>query len=182
MPASGWSCAGLYTTERFGFGTYRWFVEGAIDKFDPNVVLGLFTYGGTDFIDEIDIEIAKWGRNNSEDSNLSYSVYPRAGNTTENTSKHISSNTRMTLQGSYTTHQFEWTEDCVSFQSQHGFHNSSMRNVFFTFQTPETFAPNVPILSAPLNMNLWTFKGRPPTDGKEVEIVVHDFQYTKQRL
>lgn len=176
LPSSGWSCAELYTDVKFGFGTYRWFVEGAIDKFDTNIVFGLFTYGGVDSTNEIDIEVAKWGRPEPEASNLFYTVYPRALNTT----KPVSSGTLMALQGTFTTHQFTWTEDYVSFQSQHGFQSSPTKNVFFTWQTPASFAPYMPVLSAPMHMNLWTFKGRQPTDGKEVEIVIHDFQYTKQ--
>lgn len=76
---SGWSCAELYTEEKFGFGTYRWFVDGAIDKFDPNVVLGLFTYGGCgkDSIDEIDIEMAIWGEIDPAASNLFFTIWPR---------------------------------------------------------------------------------------------------------
>lgn len=175
-PESGWSCAELYTNEHFGFGTYRWFVEGAIDKFDPNVVLGLFNQGAEDATDEIAVEMAKWGRNESEASNLFYTVYPRALNTTKPSSLGL----RMVLQGTYTTHQFKWSEDNVSFQSQHGFQNLSMNNVFFTYQTPTTFSQHMPIVSVPLHMNLWAFKGNPPTDGKEVEIIIHDFQYEKE--
>lgn len=175
-PESGWSCAELYTNENFRFGTYRWFVEGAIDKFDPNVVLGLFNYGTVDATNEIAIEMAKWGRTESEASNLFYTVYPPALNTT----KPSSFGFRMALQGTYTTHQFKWTEDYVSFQSQHGFQNLPTHNVFFTYQTPTTFSQYMPISSVPLHMNLWAFKGNPPTDGEEVEIVIHHFQYKKE--
>ncbi|XP_037035095.1 uncharacterized protein LOC119073618 isoform X3 [Bradysia coprophila] len=173
-PSSGWSCAKLQTNVNFGFGTYRWFIQGAIDKFDPNIVLGLFTYGGVDYINEIDIEIAKWGRNQS--SNLFYTVYP----SDLNGSKSVSSEIQMILQGTYTTHQFNWTKDYVRFQSQHGFKSSPTENVFFSYQTPANFTHSMPVIRVPLHMNLWMFKGRPPTDGKEVEIVVNDFQYEEE--
>lgn len=159
-----------------GFGTYRWFVEGAIDKFDTNVVLGLFTYGGADTTNEIDIEIARWGQPDPRAKNLSYTIYPRALNTT----KPVSSGTLMNLNGgTYTTHRFQWTKDHVSLQSQGGFKTSPTENVFFSYQTPASFTPYMPVVSAPLHMNLWAFEGRPPTDGKEVEVIIHDFQYTK---
>jgi hypothetical protein len=29
----------------------------------------------------------------------------------------------------------------------------------------------------PVHLNLWLFQGRPPSDGKEVEIVVKSFSY-----
>lgn len=171
--SSGWTCAELYTNVTFGFGTYRWFVEGAIDRFDTNVVLGIFTYGGVDNINEIDIEMAKWGRLEPKASNLFYTIYPRANGT-----EPVSNGTQMSLEGTYTTHRFTWTNDYVSLQSQHGFQKSPTENVFFAYQTPAYFAPSMPILSVPLHTNLWIFKGRPPTDMKEVEIIIHDFQYT----
>lgn len=175
IPAKGWTCAALYTTVEFGFGTFRWFVEGAIDKFDQNVILGLFTYGGIDYINEIDIEIAKFGRNEPDASNLYYTVYPRELGVT----KKISFSKRVTLQGTYTTHQFEWTPEYVTFQSQHGFRTSPNENVYFSVKTPANFSSSIPYLSAPLRLNLFTFRGRPPTNGQEVEIVIHDFQYTE---
>lgn len=159
-----------------GFGSYRWFVEGAIDKFDTNVVLGLFTYGGVDGTNEIDIEVARWGQTESVAPNLSYTIYPRA----LNAGQRVSSSKHISLGGTYTTHRFEWTKDYVSLQSQNGFQNSPNQDVFFKYKTPASFASIMPIVTAPLHMNLWIDRGRPPTDGKEVEIVIHDFQYTRQ--
>jgi hypothetical protein len=40
-----WTAAELFTTEKLGFGTYQWQVAGPIDRFDKNVVLGLYPYG-----------------------------------------------------------------------------------------------------------------------------------------
>ncbi|CAF0976023.1 unnamed protein product [Rotaria sp. Silwood1] len=170
----GWTCAELYTNVKFGFGTFRWFVEGAIDKFDPRVVLGLFTYGGVDGTNEIDIEVAKWGRTELVASNYFYTVYPH----TLGIAQPVSNGTRISLQGTYTTHQFTWTSDKVSFLGQHGFMTSPTENIFYSYQTPTAFAPSIPYTSAPLHMNLWLFQGKPPMNGQEVEIIVHDFQYT----
>lgn len=171
---SGWSCAELYTNVKFGFGTYRWFVEGAIDKFDRNMVLGFFTYGSLDRTNEIDIEVALWGRTEVQASNFFYTVFPNELNVGP-----VSKGKRIALNdGTYTTHQFTWTRDHVSFRSQYGFKTSPTEDVFFTYQTPASFTPHMPVLSVPLHMNLWIFNGGVPTDNKEVEIVVHGFQYT----
>ncbi|UJR29199.1 hypothetical protein I4U23_010413 [Adineta vaga] len=170
-----WTCAELYTHVKFGFGTYRWFVEGPIDKFDRNVVLGLFTYGGIDGTNEIDIEVAKWGRTEPEASNFFYTVYPH----TLGVSQPNSHGTRISLQGTYTTHQFIWQPYNVIFQSQHGFQHSPNQNIFSSYQTPISFTSAMPHIDAPLHMNLWAFQGKPPTDGTEVEIIIHDFKYTK---
>ncbi len=99
---NGWTSAELYSANKFQFGTFRWFVEGAVDKFDPNVVLGLFTYGGADGTNEIDIEFAKWGVTDSAASNLFYTIYPRA----LGIAQPVSDGTRLSLQVTYTTNQF----------------------------------------------------------------------------
>ncbi|CAF3418158.1 unnamed protein product [Rotaria sp. Silwood1] len=164
----GWTCAELYTNVKFGFGTFRWFVEGAIDKFDPRVVLGLFTYGGVDGTNEIDIEVAKWGRTELVASNYFYTVYPH----TLGIAQPVSNGTRISLQGTYTTHQFTWTSDKISFLGQHGFMTSPTENRFYSYQTPTAFAPSIPYTSAPLHMNLWLFQGKPPMNGQTVEIVI----------
>ncbi|CAF2723358.1 unnamed protein product [Rotaria sp. Silwood2] len=171
----GWTCAELYTKVKFSFGTFRWFVEGAIDQFDPNVVLGMFTYGGVDGTNEIDIEVAKWGQRDPKASNIFYTVYPHK----LGIAQPVSSGTRISLQGTYTTHQFTWSHKKVSFLAQYGFMTSPKKNIFYSYQTPIRFASSMPYTSAPLHMNLWMFQGKPPTNGKEVEIIIHNFKYTK---
>jgi len=55
----------LFSTDKIGFGTYQWQVEGHADNIDKSTVLGLFPYGpkagiGVDAENEIDIEFSKW--------------------------------------------------------------------------------------------------------------------------
>ena len=174
-PTTGlWTCAELYTKVKFTFGTFRWFVEGPLDKLDTNIVLGLFTYGGADGTNEIDIEVARWGATDPNASNIFYTIYPH----TLGVAKPVSSGTRLSLQGTYTTHQFIWSRYNVASQIQGGFiKDSSTKNLIYSYTTPNEFSSAMPIIPAPIHMNLWAFKGRPPTDGKEVEIIIHDFQY-----
>jgi hypothetical protein len=176
-PTTGsWTCAELYTKTKFSFGTFRWLIEGPIDKLDPNVVLGLFTYGGIDGTNEIDIEVAKWGQTDPEASNLFYTVYPR----TLDTSKPVSTGTRLSLQGIYTTNQFTWSYNHVTSEIQEGFIIGPLtENRIFSYTTPKYFSSAVPYIRAPIHMNLWTFQGKPPINGEEVEIIIHDFNYTK---
>ena len=170
----GWTCAELYTNNRFSFGTFRWFVEGPIDKLDTNVVLGLFTYGGADGTNEIDIEVAKWGRTEPEASNFFYTVYPH----TLDAAEKLSSGTRLSLEGTYTTHQFTWSRENVALQIQGGFvEQPQEENSIFSYKTPSSFTPAMPYITAPIHMNLWAFKGTSPTDDQEVEIIIHDFKY-----
>jgi hypothetical protein len=74
-----WTASELFTTDKLGFGTYQWQVDGPIDRFDKNVVLGLFPYGpaagiGGDGTNEIDIEYSFWGH--ADGDNGDWTDYP----------------------------------------------------------------------------------------------------------
>ena len=103
--------------DRLGFGRYQFWVIGAIDQLDPNVVFGLFNYPtpdvGPDGTNEIDIEFARWG--NRKAPNANYTVYPAK---TGFDRAHACFS--MELNGDYTTHRFGWSSTSVAFQSLHG--------------------------------------------------------------
>ncbi len=173
---NGWTSAELYSVKTFQYGTFRWFVEGAVDQLDPNVVLGLFTYKGPDGTNEIDIEFAKWGQTISGVSNLFYTTYPSA----LGIAQPVSVGTLLTLDGTYTTNQFNWTSSQVASQIQGGFISGSQtKNLIYSYTTPSNFSSAIPTAAAPIHMNLWSFQGQPPLNGQEVEIIIHDFKYTK---
>jgi hypothetical protein len=73
-----WYCSQVSMAGRLGFGRYQFWVIGRIDKFDPNVVFGLFNYPtpdvGPDGTHEIDIEFADWGKPKAPIGN--YTVWP----------------------------------------------------------------------------------------------------------
>lgn len=164
-----WNCAEIYSNQNFGYGTYQWQVEGAIDKFDRNIVLGLFNYSGNDRYDEMDIEFARWG--NDAWPNLNYTVWPAAGGTGPwEYSKNF------TLNGTYTTHRFVRTPSSVVFKSMGGFYNDDT-NLFET-ATCSAPASSISLLSMPIHMNLWLYDGNAPGNGNEVEVIIHNFKYT----
>jgi hypothetical protein len=79
-----WTASEIFTTDKLGFGTYQWHVDGPIDTYDKNVVLGLFPYGpaagiGSDGTNEIDIEYSRWGR--ASGPNGDWTNYPASGTT-----------------------------------------------------------------------------------------------------
>lgn len=173
-----WSCAEVYTApDTLGFGTYQWQVEGRIDAFDPNIVLGLFTYGpsvgaGTDGTNEIDVEFAHWGNASYPIGN--WTVWPAsAGSATSETFT-------FSLPSARSTSRFTWSDSSVAYRLMEGF--QSLDSTAGDLHDPWTFQPptpqtSVPQLPASLNMNLWLFKGQAPTDGQEVEIILQDFQF-----
>jgi hypothetical protein len=75
--AGKWTCAEVIGPTSFGYGTYSFVIGTSLDAFDPNVVLGLFTWSDRARYAhrEIDIEVAKWG-NASDLTNAQFVVQP----------------------------------------------------------------------------------------------------------
>ncbi|WP_442589722.1 glycoside hydrolase family 16 protein [Pedobacter sp. AW31-3R] len=165
-----WRCAEVKSTVTFGYGTYEWKVDGPIDTFDKQVVFGLFNYSGTDGIDEMDIEFARWGV--QENPNLNYTIYPAEINLPT-----FHDNRLFNLsEGSYSTHRFSRTSTSVSYKSLYGFQDGDT-NLFAT-ATCSAPAYKVSTLRMPVYMNLWLFRGQEPADGSTVEILIHSFKFT----
>src|SRR5512140_2545072 len=77
-----WTGAEIFSADKIGFGTYQWQIDGAVDKRDKNVVVGLYPYVpeagiGSDGPNELDIEYARWG--NASYPNGNYPVSPPTG-------------------------------------------------------------------------------------------------------
>ena len=170
-----WHCVELSTLHRLGLGRYQFQVIGQIDKLDRNVVLGLFKYPtpdvGADGTNEIDIEFARWGRATA--SNADYVVYPKSGPRASRDNVEFS----VALKGDYTTHRFLWESDRVTFQSLYG-HRDDDANEFERWQDMPNEARLIPQQPTPVRMNLWLFRGMPPFDGAEVEIIISQFAFT----
>jgi hypothetical protein len=163
------------TVRSFGFGAYQFQIIGRIDQLDPNVVLGLFDYpppsGGPDGTNEIDIEFSRWGRPEANPGN--YGVYPARPGTGDATHTFP-----IALTGDYTTHRFTRGPKRVSFQSLHGHLEGSRQEFASWLYQPADSARFIPRQATPVHLNLWLFKGKPPADGKEVEIVARRFTFT----
>jgi hypothetical protein len=171
-----WSCAEVTLQQRLGFGRYQFEVEGPIDQFDPNIVLGLFNYPtrdvGGDATHEIDIEIARWG--NPAFPNGNYVVWP-----VDPSLKQIANTFEFALTGSGSTHRFDWNPSRVVFQSLQGFIRDNQEGAEFgrwTFE-PKDAPRRLAQKPMPVHLNLWLFQGRPPTDNKEVEVVIRRFSF-----
>ncbi len=173
--AGQWRCAEVTMTNRLGFGRYQFWVEGALNTLDPQVVLGLFDYPpsdvGPDGTNEIDIEFARWGHAANPPGN--YTVWPAQVGLTQRTYAFD-----FTLAGTYTTQRFTRQSQSVRFQSLHG-HRDDNANQFagwlFRPRDPLRRIPQAPL---PVHLNLWLFQGQPPQNGQSVEIVIHAFTFT----
>lgn len=165
-----WECAEVTSLQNFGYGTYQWKVEGAINNLDKNIVLGFFNYSGVDGYDEMDIEYAKWGVATNAWAN--YTVYPKQGQGQGN----FHTATTFTTGGTYITNRFKRTASSVIFKTLNGFYDDDT-NLAYT--TTCSSPPNsISTLSMPVHMNLWLFQGNAPASTNTVEIIVHEFKFT----
>ena len=169
-----WSCAEVTTTQRLGFGRYRFQVEGPIDRLDDHVVLGLFNYPtadvGPDATHEIDIEFARWGIAGNPIGN--YTVWP-----VDKTLKPTSKTFGFSLPGVSSTHRFEWSPQRLQFRSFSGFQEADGIPLAEWLYEPVDAAKRIAQKPMPVHINLWLFQGRPPRDGREIEVVIRAFEF-----
>ena len=174
-----WTASEMFTTDKLGFGTYQWQVDGPIDTYDKNVVLGLFPYGpaagiGGDGTNEIDIEYSRWGQANGP--NGDWTDYPASGKTIGELAY------TFTLGGgTLSTSRFHWSTTSIANSLLGGLQpvDSTAGLIKSWTYAPQNPTTNIPQQALPLGMNLWCFSG-PPTDGKHVEIVIRDFQFVPE--
>jgi hypothetical protein len=166
-----WQCAEIVSARTFGYGSYRFELGSRVDDLDTNIVLGLFTWSDDPAYAyrEIDVECARGFA--ADTNNAQFTVQPYY------LSDHYARYSVPTgLVDS--THLFTWQSDLVTFQSLSGSYspNPNPTNVISNWvfanasAVPQTGDENVRI-------NLWLIFGHPPTDGKEVELVIHSFQF-----
>jgi len=166
-----WQCSQVVLNQSLGYGTYQWQVEGRIDQLDPNVVFAMFNYSGNDGYDEMDIEYSKWG-NAKNKTNLDFNLYPATGSNQTN----METTASVTLTGTYTTHRIIRSGNEVDFQSLAGFQDDNT-NLYAakSFYNPPT---SISTLNMPVYMNLWLYQGKAPSNGKNVEVIIHNFKFT----
>lgn len=173
-----WSCAEVTLKQRLGFGRYQFRTSGRLDRFDDNVVLGLFNYPtrdvGSDATHEIDIEFARWGDAKNPMGN--FTVWP-----TDRALKQVTKAFPFALAGDDATHTFNWSRHRIVFRSVDGSGSAVDRVLGEWTYSPEEPAGRISAQPMPVHLNLWLFQGRPPKDGGEVEVIIRDFQYTAEK-
>lgn len=161
-----WYCAEVVCTSSLGYGTYRFYVESPVANMDPHVVLGLFTWSDDPAYAhrEIDIEFSTWGDPTSP--NAQYVVQPA-------TSGRLHS-FWMDRRIKSSVHSFTWLGSSVSFLSVRG----SLSTPSDVIQQWEFAGENIPIRGDETpRINLWLVQGRPPQNGREVEVIISRFEF-----
>jgi hypothetical protein len=182
-----WYCAQVESVDAMGYGTYQFEIVGAIDKLNENVIFGMFSYPDNsdkplDGFDEIDIEYSRWGKKNSP-TNFDYNAYgddhSPAFLDTRNYHISLGSNT-------YTTQRYLRHPKKMVFESMSGFHDNDADPYQYDF-IPASIKFKPAERKMPVIVNLWLYKPHgsaskpiPPSDGKEVEIVIRSFKFLQE--
>ena len=166
-----WQCAEIVSARTFGHGSYRFELGSRVDNLDTNIVLGLFTWSDDPAYTyrEIDVECSRGFAADTNNAQFTVQPYYLSGHYARY---------RVPAGLIDSTHLFTWQSNLVTFQSQSGSYspNPNPTNVIGTWvfanasAVPQTGDENVRI-------NLWLLFGHPPTDGKEVELVIKSFQF-----
>lgn len=167
-----WHCAEVVCAQSLGYGTYRFYVASPVSNMDPHVVLGLFTWSDDPAYAnrEIDIEFATWG-DGASSLNAQYVVQPA----TEERSHRFHMDRRIRT----SVHSFTWLENSVSFLSVRGA-KPNPASPTDIIQEWKFASENIPQRGDENpRINLWLVRGKPPQNGREVEVVISRFEFVQ---
>jgi hypothetical protein len=71
------------------------------------------------------------------------------------------------------THLFDWRPDRIALETWQGTGESAIRIQTWTYSGPDIPPPG----NEQLRINVWLFRGDPPSDGREVEVVVRGLAF-----
>jgi len=173
-----WQCAEVSTQKSFGFGRYEFEVIGPLDKFDPNVVLGLFDYPnssqGPDGTNEIDIEYSRWGKPSALPA--STTIYPATAQQAKLGPSAVSYAFPVPSGLSDTTQRFARTAHFVRVQCLRG-HQEGDSGEYARWLFQPANSQCLPQQPLPVHLNLWLFHGHPPLNGQELEVTIERFSF-----
>jgi len=165
-----WYCAEVFSARSFGYGTYTFTspVASTGSTITPSWVcsLGTTTRPPTPYR-EIDIELSRWGERRAKNAQYVVQPWQHAGN------EH---RFNFSLGSLYSTHSFRWSADRVLFSSSRGRSTSSARPPDLDLQRRRHPAAG----AGHARINLWLVDGKPPANGRSVEIVVKSFHFVPE--
>jgi hypothetical protein len=167
-----WQCAEVVSKRTFGYGSYRFELDSAVDGINPSVVFGLFTWSDDPAYThrEIDIECGRWG-NPGDVNNAQYVVQPW------DRPNHL---VRYAVPAGLTnsTHSFTWETNRISYQALRGSYSPNPAPTNLISAWVFTSAADVPQTGDEnIRINLWLINGHAPTDNSEVELIVKSIQF-----
>ncbi len=156
-----WRSSQVVLDRSLGYGTYRFTLGSRVDALDPQAVLGLFTWDDdeADAHRELDFEFSRWSDPLRSNGQMVVQPFDTFGNLVRYELPPVTG----------TVHQFEWLPESVAFSS---------RTREGRVLAEHIFVNGLPRPGEERTMiNLWLNEGKPPTDGKSVEVVVSRFGF-----
>lgn len=178
VPAgNGWACTELVCNDALGFGTYTWTFRTDLAAFDPQAVLGLFTYQNSANRQgipdkEIDFELSRWG--DPKNDLGQFVVQPFVGQGKKNIDRFpVPLDVKMPLTAKYVWRKGVVDAVCTDATGK------ELRK--WTYKTGDETAAAVPPAEGKERAiaNLWLYEGKAPKGGKAVKVVVESFQFEK---
>lgn len=160
-----WYCAEVYSDLSFGYGSYIFKLSPGFENLDVNLVVGLFTY--LDDENEIDIEFARWGKANAQNGQFVVQPYSNIGNLFR---------FNMPEKEQKSIHSFTWCKEYIKFWSAWG-SNINYKPKDLISKWFYTGNDNPKPSTERVHINLWLMEGLAPTDAKEAEIVIKEFEF-----
>lgn len=190
-----WMSTEVICDEAMGYGKYSWTVEGTMDSYAPNTVVGLFTWDDhtfdSDANSEVDIEFSKWG-NPSRNTALQYGVQPINFGTL-NPERDYRPVYDIGAIEDVSTHNFLWTDTAIIWKSYIGDIEDEAKLIGewrFGLENPGRVKEEGGNVSKPVvipapgantnaRMNFWLLTAihPEPTDGLKQEFIVRKFSY-----
>ena len=177
-----WTGGELFTQSSQGFGTYQWILQG--DNFyamEPQIVLGLFTYGpakqiGVDGENEIDTEFSNWnGTATPANTRADFTSYPATGYQKGNTVASYEDNFYIATPSTRaTTVRMTWSADTILWEIMAGAVPLGTSGRILKTDTFRGTVTSVPQTACPVGINFWSYKVAPT---RPIEVVVQDFRF-----
>ena len=160
-----WYCAGITLTKSYHYGRYIFQTDSRVDSLDKNVVGGLFIYKNDE--QEVDVEFSKWSKEENQDAQFVVQPGDQNGN---------KERFPLDLDGKTSTHWFNWQQDRIEFASFRGALKDTALAGNSIHKWVYTGSSIPPDTDEKVKINLWLFKGVPPADLKEAEMVLSGFR------
>ena len=156
-----WTCAEVALDRSLGHGSYRFTLASRVDALDPQVVVGLFTWDNDegDAHRELDVEFSRWGDPLRSNGQFVVQPYDTLGNLTRFELPPLPKS----------VHEFEWLPESAAFSSRAPGGKVAAEHIFGS-AVPRPGKERTLI-------NLWLYQGKPPRDGKPVELIVESFRF-----
>ncbi len=174
-----WYSSEVILKDSPGYGEYIFYLASRADQIDKNAVLGMFTwdtFAPSFNYREIDIEISRWGQDANDNSQFVVQPWYKSSNMHRFNSD---------FSGNNSVHSFNWSASKISFKSLRGF-NASSQNSSDSINSWDYTGSDIPPPGGEnARINLWLFDpanalGKPPSDGKEVEVIIREFKFVPQ--